>query len=121
VRCDQCHTPTEADRLAGNGPSYREAPRECEGCHADVHLGQFQLSDPERPCASCHDAARFELPRFDHEKSAGYALAGKHAQVPCSACHPTSELSDGQVTRLWRLPYSECRDCHEDPHVEDVQ
>jgi hypothetical protein len=119
VRCDQCHTPSEADRLAGNGDSYRQAPRECEGCHADVHLGQFQLSDPVKPCDACHDTTGFRLPQFDHEQRTGYPLAGKHARVQCGACHPMSALTDGRVTALWRLPYAECRDCHKNPHVED--
>ena len=118
VRCDQCHTPTEADRLAGNGPSYREAPSDCEGCHADQHLGQFQLSEPEKPCKSCHDTVNFKIAKFDHDENAGYPLVGKHASTKCSACHLPSELADGQVTTLWRLPYSECRDCHKNPHVE---
>jgi hypothetical protein len=119
VRCDGCHTPTEADRKAGHGESYREAPRECEACHADVHLGQFRLTEPQRGCASCHDTASFRLPAFDHRASTGYALLGKHAVVRCAACHGMSELSDGQRTTLWRLPYDECRDCHANPHVEN--
>jgi len=118
VRCDGCHTPTEADRKAGHGESYRDAPRECEGCHDDVHLGQFRLSEPHKACAACHDTATFRLPEFDHRASTGYALVGKHANVKCAACHAMSELTDGQRTTLWRLPYDECRDCHRNPHVD---
>lgn len=121
VRCDSCHTPTEADRKAGHGESYRDAPRDCEGCHADVHLGQFRLSEPQKACASCHDTATFKVPEFDHQAQAGYPLLGKHASVKCASCHRTSELSDGQRTTLWRLPYDQCRDCHADPHAEAPQ
>ena len=117
VRCDQCHDPTQEDRRAGHGESYRDAPRECEGCHADVHLGQFRMSEPQQSCASCHAADSFELPDFDHRARTGYALTGKHQALKCAACHLQTELSDGQRTTLWRLPYDECRDCHSNPHV----
>jgi hypothetical protein len=86
-----------------------------------VHLGQFRLSEPQKDCASCHDAATFKLPQFDHERSTGYALAGKHAAVKCAACHLQTELTDKQRTTLWRLPYDECRDCHKNPHVEPAE
>jgi hypothetical protein len=118
VRCDECHTPTEADRKAGHGESYEDSPRECEGCHSDVHLGQFRLSEPHKQCSACHDSATFKLPRFDHQRSTSYPLAGKHATVQCAACHVRAELTDGQSTTLWRLPYDECRDCHKNPHLE---
>jgi hypothetical protein len=118
VRCDQCHAATEADQKAGAGPSYKLAPRECEGCHTDVHLGQFRLSEPKKTCGDCHDARSFKLPDFDHQESTGYALDGKHGKVGCPACHAPTQLADGQSTPLWRLPYEECRDCHKNPHVE---
>jgi len=118
LRCEECHTPTEADRKAGHGDSYKDAPRECEACHSDVHLGQFRLSEPRKECGTCHATASFKIPSFDHEESAGYALTGKHSKVACAACHLTSELRDGQRTALWRLPYDECKDCHKNPHVE---
>jgi hypothetical protein len=120
VRCDGCHTSTEADRKAGHGESYRSAPRECEGCHTDLHLGQFRLSEPVKDCASCHDTGRFKLPDFDHEKSTGYLLVGKHESARCTACHLPAQLTDGQSTTVWRLPYDQCRDCHANPHVESV-
>jgi len=118
ARCDQCHTPSEADRKAGAGLSYREAPRDCEGCHDDVHLGQFRLTEPERQCGDCHGTTRFTLPEFEHRASTGYNLEGKHAAVACRACHVLTELSSGERTTLWRLPYEGCKDCHKNPHAE---
>jgi hypothetical protein len=118
ARCDQCHTPSEADRRAGTGVSYRDAPRECEGCHADVHLGQFQLSEPRKACQDCHDSKTFKLPGFGHTARTGYALQGKHQNVKCSGCHLPTQLANGEATLLWRLPYRECKDCHGNPHVE---
>lgn len=117
ARCEECHTPTEADRRAGAGVSYQDAPRECEGCHEDIHLGQFRLSEPQKTCEACHDAERFELPRFDHDAATGYALTGKHARTACGACHLRTQLQGGESTVLWRLPYDDCKDCHGDPHA----
>jgi hypothetical protein len=118
ARCDQCHTPTEADKRAGSGVSYRAAPRECEGCHDDVHLGQFRLSEPRKECQACHDTRTFKLPQFDHQGSTGYALTGKHAKVSCAACHLLTAIDGGAKTTLYRLPYDDCKDCHKDPHSE---
>jgi hypothetical protein len=118
VRCDQCHTPSEQDKRAGSGVSYRSAPRECEGCHADVHLGQFRLSAPVKACGDCHDTASFKLPGFDHVARTGYELVGKHRTTPCASCHVVSTLKNAERTALWRLPYDECDDCHKNPHVE---
>jgi hypothetical protein len=117
VRCDQCHTPSDADKRAGAGVSYRDAPRECEGCHADVHLGQFRLSEPRKECTDCHGTASFKLPGFDHLARAGYALEGKHTGVACRGCHLPAELATGESTLLWRLPYRDCKDCHGNPHA----
>lgn len=116
VRCEQCHSATEEDRRAGKGVSYRAAPRECEGCHTDVHLGQFRLSQPEKSCDDCHDTGRFQLPGYDHLAGTGYALIGKHAKVECRACHVPAALANGERTALWRLPYDACKDCHQNPH-----
>jgi hypothetical protein len=118
LRCDQCHAASEQDQRAGAGPSYRTAPRECEGCHADVHLGQFRATEPKKSCDACHDTRTFELQRFDHVAHTGYALTGKHQSVRCSGCHLQATLADGRRSARWRLPYKACRDCHADPHTE---
>jgi len=117
TRCDQCHTPSAADQRAGAGVSYRDAPRACEGCHADVHLGQFRLSEPRKECADCHGTVSFKLPDFNHLERTGYALQGKHGGVACRACHLPTELATGESTLLWRLPYRDCKDCHGNPHA----
>lgn len=116
--CGRCHEPSEADRRAGGGASYRGVPRDCEGCHADTHAGQFRLSAPERPCAHCHGTDQFQLPGFDHARVTGFALRAKHAAVKCEACHPTATLRNGDTARRYRLGYQRCRDCHADPHAE---
>ena len=116
--CSACHNPNEADRLAGRGASYRGVPRDCEGCHADVHLGQFRLSEPLRDCTHCHGTTSFKLPRFDHVQLAGYPLEGEHAALECAQCHAPATLRNGAQAVRYRLGYRRCADCHKNPHVE---
>jgi hypothetical protein len=119
--CDRCHAPSAEDRKSGRGASYRNAPRQCEGCHSDVHAGQFRLTEPRRACTLCHDTEHFEIGRkFDHARLAGYPLAGKHAGLSCDRCHRVEPLKDGTRARRYRLGYRHCRDCHADPHAGDT-
>src|SRR5262249_44456332 len=74
--CDRCHSPTAEDRKAGKGGSYKNVPRECNGCHADPHAAQFSATAPARACNDCHNTASFKLPGFDHAKQAHYSLEG---------------------------------------------
>ncbi|WP_428263296.1 hypothetical protein [Haliangium sp.] len=118
AKCSSCHTPSEADRAAGGGTTYRGVPRQCEGCHRDEHAGQFRLSEPVRPCDDCHVTDAFRIPTFEHEARTGYALVGKHAEVACVRCHPKQRIRDGDSVRRYRLGYNQCRDCHANPHRE---
>lgn len=114
--CSACHTPTEADKKTGRGASYRGVPRACEGCHDDVHAGQFRISEPVRDCSYCHMTLQFTLPFFDHQKITSYPLEGKHAELECSSCHPGTTLRNGEEVVRYRLGYNQCADCHADPH-----
>lgn len=119
VPCGQCHSPTPEDRQAGRGVSYRGVPRTCEGCHADVHLGQFRVTDPVRGCDFCHGNGSFRIESFDHSDLAGYPIEGKHERVPCEGCHKVETLRNGEQATRYRLTYSNCADCHADPHREE--
>lgn len=116
AECDSCHHPTDSDRKAGRGASYRGVPRICSGCHDDVHLGQFRLTAPRRECDDCHTAVAFKIPNFDHEKLAGWALTFAHARAPCEKCHAKASVGGGEATTRWRLPSTECGVCHANPH-----
>ena len=85
--CTKCHAPAKR---------YREAPLECNVCHArdDVHKA---LLGPR--CADCHTEADWRQARFDHDKTR-LPLAGKHASVKCAACHKDQRYTDTP------------RDCH---------
>ncbi len=116
--CNACHSPTAADRTNGRGASYRGVPRRCEGCHDDVHAGQFRLSDPVKGCDACHGTAQFRIRRFDHAPRTGYALEGRHERLECAKCHAPAELRNGAQAIRYRLGYQACADCHANPHRE---
>jgi hypothetical protein len=116
VACESCHSASEEDRRTGRGASYRGAPRECQGCHADPHAGQFALTSPSRACADCHETSRFAIASFDHAGRTGFALDGRHVEVACASCHQTARVGEQDVTR-YRLGYRRCADCHADPHA----
>jgi hypothetical protein len=110
--CASCHP----SATGGAGASYRGIPRTCEGCHDDVHAGQFAQRPPARTCDRCHQPAGFALPAFDHRAASGFALDGAHGAAACAGCHPTVELRNGARAVSYRLGYRGCRDCHADPH-----
>ncbi|GAB4558590.1 MAG: hypothetical protein Tsb0020_03700 [Haliangiales bacterium] len=118
TECSSCHNPSEEDRAVGQGATYRGVPRECAGCHNDIHAGQFRLTEPQRPCDDCHATSAFKIKNFPHEERTGYSLVGKHQQVACAQCHPNQNLRDGDAVRRYRLGYRACRDCHANPHRE---
>ncbi len=117
--CDRCHSPTPEDRKAGKGSSYKNTPRTCDGCHADVHAGQFRLSEPKRACDSCHTTAKFKFANFDHKKVTGFPLDGKHNSLTCEKCHKQETLPNGTRALRYRLGYKQCRQCHADPHGDE--
>lgn len=115
VACASCHG---ASTREGSPASYRGVPRTCEGCHDDIHAGQFSQGAPVKTCDACHQPSGFALPGYDHAAGSGFALEGKHAAAACAACHPTTELRNGARAVAYRLGYRACRDCHADPHTE---
>lgn len=116
--CARCHGETKAN---AEPAAYRGIPRDCEGCHDDVHAGQFTATDPVRKCADCHDTTSYKLPAFDHAAKAGYKLDGKHAGVACAKCHAPTELHNGVTAVRYRLGYRKCKDCHANPHPEGAK
>lgn len=127
VACVKCHVrPAEALAAKADAapppPPGRGTPPSpvCAGCHADVHLGQVGPA-----CDKCHavNAPKFLPTRFSHE-SAKFQLAGKHATAPCVKCHPsqTAAFPSGTGTAKRLRPVdAECRGCHQDPHLGQVE
>ena len=113
--CARCHGVKDK----GSQPAaYRGIPRDCEGCHDDVHAAQFTQTSPARACKDCHGIETFRIARsFDHGTTR-YALAGKHRALTCDACHRAETLRNGSSAVRWRLGYLQCKDCHANPHQE---
>ena len=113
--CTACHG---AQNKGAQPAAYRGVPRDCEGCHDDVHAGQFRQSQPARPCRICHDPESFRIAaRFDHATTR-YPLDGKHRALTCDRCHAAETLRNGTTAVRWRLGYARCKDCHANPHAE---
>ena len=102
VPCKSCHL----------GPRYRDAPRDCAGCHqkADVHKGSLGAA-----CESCHNVRDWRLWRFDHDRQTEYPLAGAHAKVRCQNCHTASAPAGRKIAPLQR----QCVACHAKDDAHD--
>lgn len=116
--CASCHESATPMGDEHHAASYRGVPRTCDGCHEDVHAGQFRLSEPVRACEGCHRTDSFKIAKFDHEKLTGYRLDGKHTNVDCEGCHAPAVLRNGKTAVRYRLPFHACADCHKNPHAE---
>ena len=112
-----CRVPRRAE--GGAEPAaYRGIPRDCEGCHDDVHAGQFTATQPVKSCTSCHDPITFRIaahvqPRQDALSARGQARDGGVREVP-----PLTDLRERQDGRSLAPRLPECRDCHANPHKE---
>jgi hypothetical protein len=95
VVCESCHVV---------GKRYRDAPKECVGCHKKEEPHDGKLG---RDCGSCHDAGAWRHISYDHAKTA-FPLHDKHADVPCAACHFGNRYKDTP---------KECVSCHEPDDV----
>lgn len=115
VSCAACH----GVNLSRKNPPYAT----CGSCHTDAHRGEATLAGKPADCAACHSVEGFAASTFplaQHE-STRYALAGKHRQVKCSACHTavrSANVAAGTRAKIVRLhpAFARCATCHEDSH-----
>ncbi len=119
VACDRCH-PRGNVREGRPMARYRELPMECEGCHEDVHAGQFAKTPGSRSvCKTCHTTTDFKKDLlFNHNqtKFTTFPLQGNHSSVKCPKCHPGVTVApDVIVVKYKGLPHT-CEGCHEDEH-----
>ena len=121
VECDDCHS------RAGESGEVRFHPigvehGKCAVCHDDVHGADFVRG---RDCSVCHTEAAFSAASlapggFDHTADTGFALAGRHAAVPCAGCHDAAARTRERA--LGTAPAASapraCASCHrdDDPH-----
>ncbi len=111
VSCAKCHaTPT---RRAGDAltpvAQFKPLPHaDCVSCHRDPHAARLRGS-----CANCHVTSSFTTvddKAFSHDRTR-YPLRGRHASVPCAACHVA------YPNRVDRPAFGSCAACHSDPHA----
>ncbi len=152
VACKQCHKPDQRLLQKVNPKDKSEAARrgrelklsqarirmpdvvtvvegkaqqaDCDLCHDDPHLGQFQKpAEPpdtragKKACVDCHTTKAFADTTFKHDNSR-FPLTGKHTEATCASCHiPPAPKGDEVVATPYRLlPYA-CSSCHADAHV----
>ena len=90
--CSSCHK---------NG-QFKGTPSDCYSCHGgqDAHNGKFGAN-----CSQCHSTSAWKPASFNHNLS-GFPLAGRHANVACSSCHPGGRYAGTP---------SACAACHGEP------
>jgi hypothetical protein len=95
VPCAACHAA---------GKPYRDAARECIGCHRRDDPHEARLG---RDCGACHDPSAWRRISYDHDKTA-FALHDRHAEIACAACH---------FGNRYQGTPKECIACHEPDDV----
>jgi hypothetical protein len=76
-KCVKCHEPKKM-----TAPSMA-----CAGCHESAHVVAGKDRFKGRSCQQCHIDKKFNIIRFNHARSAKFALGGKHGTVKCTGCH----------------------------------
>lgn len=94
VLCKDCH----------KSAMFKEAPRDCIGCHKKDDKHSATLGEK---CADCHSESDWKttVGRFSHDRTR-FSLRNAHAKstVKCSACH--KDLSS------FRKTPTDCYSCH---------
>ncbi|MGQ0508423.1 MAG: cytochrome C [Myxococcaceae bacterium] len=81
----------------------RATPRTCAACHEDIHGGELGSR-----CEGCHNEKDWESEfRADAHRRTNFPLVGRHALLPCEACH--AELPSRKFSRVT----VECLTCHQ--------
>lgn len=107
--CMACHGPGEQDEVK-KYENFSNLSMECNGCHDDVHHGQFEYNGVSY-CQDCHGSQSWKPALFNHDETA-FKLDGKHAETDCSACHKEVE-EEGEIYVFYKIRNFECVDCHQ--------
>lgn len=111
VACVNCHRPSPGVASLRN-VSFRSAPARCEGCHTDIHGGQFAGQGRFTDCSSCHGLFRWKPSLFNHNVHTRFSLLGAHQRVPCAGCHKTTRIVQGKPVLFYKPTPRQCKDCH---------
>lgn len=110
--CVECHSEIESDvDWAVLFPG--RAAEDCEVCHGDPHVGQFENGVTQGTCLECHLPTVFQPTKYDIEMHARcpFPITGAHKAIACVSCHET----ENDLMRFVPTPTA-CADCHEDVH-----
>lgn len=111
VACADCHRPPKLE-VKLIDVDFRSAPLTCEGCHQDIHGGQFASAAKQSDCASCHNSNKWKPALFDHNTRAAFSLEGVHKDVRCARCHTNIKLVGDQNVLFYKPTPKECSACH---------
>jgi predicted CXXCH cytochrome family protein len=111
LHCADCHRPLNVDAGRRELP-FKTAPQKCEGCHEDIHGGQFQRGAEPANCADCHAVTRWAASKFDHNSATTFSLSGAHDKVPCNLCHTARRQIGGRSVVVYKGTPRECAACH---------
>jgi len=112
IRCSSCH----AAGVSGSifSPSSQE---DCFACHQVIYDSHHGISGFPTTCTLCHTNDSWVYSGdFDHAAfTGGYALVGRHAELPCTSCHSPS------VAGPIYSPSSQndCVACHQDDYDDE--
>jgi hypothetical protein len=117
LACSQCHSQELVSRNERADIKVRDLNRtflgvspSCTTCHQDRHNGRLGPN-----CLQCHNSSDWKtlsVGQFDHSTTR-YPLTGLHAHVTCQQCHTPGA---DQRPRYTGIAFSDCNDCHSDPH-----
>ncbi len=115
IACKACH------QKKGTDPpllQFTELAQNCQGCHDDIHRGQFVQvsstkdgSSKDTECNRCHTAVAWKTLKFDHSRDSKFILDGAHIKLLCIQCHKP-EMIDGKAFIKYKPLGSKCSDCH---------
>lgn len=102
VACKDCHAT----------PRYKDAPRDCYGCHKknDKHKLAFGTR-----CEICHNERSWTLWDFDHDRRTRYKLDTTHRKLACGDCHTQPAPAGKDAAPLG----NQCIACHRKDDVHD--
>jgi hypothetical protein len=131
VTCDRCHRKeppgTPSAFLGEARVLIRPAYAQCRDCHRDLHGSQLARRADQGACEACHRVEGWKPSTFtvEHHAETEFALAGRHTEIECAACHgperrdlpplPGPETLGEARVALTTVDQA-CRTCHHDPH-----
>ncbi|MCB0326119.1 MAG: hypothetical protein KDD52_00720 [Bdellovibrionales bacterium] len=98
IRCSECHPESQFSK---------PIPRDCQGCHNDVHTGKLG-----KFCEKCHNPSDWKGSfTIEQHRRTNFPLTGAHALLPCQECH--QDIKNKSFSRA----SVKCFSCHEADYV----